>query len=156
MIDFKVADMENLPFADASFDVVISNGAFCLAPNKEKAFQEIYRVLAPGGRMSICTSTVQQDLKPGVNWPICMQMFIHKKELEPICQQVGFKDIMVDDSNSLMSFELPDYDASQAQESSNSNRNKVHVGSDEFSHLKDFNMNELCARVNLYAVKPYQ
>lgn len=71
-IEFKAADMENLPFADGSFDVVISNGAFCLAPNKEKAFKEIYRVLAPGGRMSICTSTVQQDLQPGVNWPICM------------------------------------------------------------------------------------
>lgn len=80
-------------------------------------------------------------------------MFIHKKELEPICQSVGFQDIIVDDSNSLMSFELPDYDANQS-ESSKSDRNKVHVGSDEFSHLKEFNMNELCARVSLYAVKP--
>ena len=83
-------------------------------------------------------------------------MFIHKKELEPICSQVGFKDIIVDDSNSLMSFELPDYDVSKEEESNNTNRNKVHVGSDEFSHLKDFNMNELCARVNIYAVKPYE
>lgn len=83
-------------------------------------------------------------------------MFVHKKELEPICQSVGFQDIMIDDSNSLMSFELPDYDASQPEESSQAKRNKVHVGSEEFSHLQDFNMNELCARVNLYAVKPVQ
>ena len=101
--------MEKLPFPDGSFDVVISNGAFCLAPNKEVAFSEIYRVLSPGGRMSICTSTVQQDLQPGVNWPICMQMFIHKSQLDPICTKVGFKDILVDETNSLMSFEVPGY-----------------------------------------------
>ena len=54
--------MENIPLPDDMIDVVISNGAFCLAPSKEKAFREIYRVLRPGGRMSICTSTVKMDL----------------------------------------------------------------------------------------------
>ena len=42
--------MEKMPLPDATFDVVISNGAFCLAPNKEKAFKEVFRVLKPGGR----------------------------------------------------------------------------------------------------------
>ena len=37
--------MEKMPFPDKCFDKVISNGAFCLAPNKERAFQEIYRLL---------------------------------------------------------------------------------------------------------------
>lgn len=147
--------MERLPFEDNSFDVVISNGAFCLAPNKETAFQEIYRVLSPGGRMSICTSTVQQDLQPGVNWPICMQMFIHKSQLDPICSKVGFKDILVDDSNSLMSFSVPGLQEQIEEENKKQNeRYKVHVGSEEFSHLKDFNMNELCSRVILKGVKP--
>ena len=97
---FAVADMENIPLPDNMFDCVISNGAFCLAPNKSKAFGEIFRVLKPGGRMAICTSTVKMDLEAGVNWPICMRMFIHQKELEPMCSQVGFKDVFVDDSNS--------------------------------------------------------
>jgi ubiquinone/menaquinone biosynthesis C-methylase UbiE len=77
--------MENIPLPDGIFDVVISNGAFCLAPNKEKAFNEIFRVLKPGGRMAICTSVVNTDLTPGVHWPICMRMFVNINELEPIC-----------------------------------------------------------------------
>jgi ubiquinone/menaquinone biosynthesis C-methylase UbiE len=82
---FKVADMEEIPLPDGCIDVVISNGAFCLAPNKEKAFREIFRVLRPGGRISICTSTVKMDLQAGVHWPICMRMFIHINEILPLC-----------------------------------------------------------------------
>ena len=69
--------MEAMPLPDGMIDVVISNGAFCLAPNKEKAFAEIFRVLKPGGRMAICTSTVKVDLDLGVHWPVCMRMFVH-------------------------------------------------------------------------------
>lgn len=61
-IKYVNADMEAIPLPDDTIDVVISNGAFCLAPDKEKAFREIYRVLRPGGRMSVCTSTVKLDL----------------------------------------------------------------------------------------------
>ena len=40
-IEFVQGDMENIPLADNSIDCVISNGAFCLAPNKRKSFEEI-------------------------------------------------------------------------------------------------------------------
>lgn len=105
---FVCADMEEIPLPDGLIDVVISNGAFCLAPNKEKAFKEIFRVLKPGGRMAICTSTVKMDLEAGVNWPICMQMFVHISKLEPMCQNIGYENVKVDDTNSLMSYDLPE------------------------------------------------
>merc|ERR1719378_1920326 len=105
-LEFKVEDMEKMSFEDNSFDCVISNGAFCLAPNKKAAFTEIYRILKPGGRFSICTSTVKQNLQSGVNWPICMRMFIHIDAIKPICQEVGFENVEIDDSNSLMQYEI--------------------------------------------------
>lgn len=44
---------ENLPFDDESFDVVTSNGALNLVPDKARAFGEIFRVLKPGGRLMV-------------------------------------------------------------------------------------------------------
>jgi arsenite methyltransferase len=52
-IRFERAHIERLPFADASFDAVISNGVINLSPDKERVFAEIARVLRPGGRAAI-------------------------------------------------------------------------------------------------------
>lgn len=150
-IQFAVADMENIPVPDNTFDVVISNGAFCLTPNKEKSFAEILRVLKPGGRMSVCTSTIKDDkLQSSVNWPLCMRMFIPQKDILPMCEKLGFSDVLVDDSDSSMTVELPE----EALEETNPDRNRVHVGSDEFKHLESYDMDEICARVCVVARKP--
>ena len=103
---FVVSDMEKMTFPDEIFDCVISNGAFCMTPSKEKAFKEIYRVLKPGGRMSICTSVIKLELKEGVKWPLCMRMFIHVQQIVPLCQKIGFKKINIDKSNSLMQYDI--------------------------------------------------
>jgi ubiquinone/menaquinone biosynthesis C-methylase UbiE len=52
-VAFEAGDVESMPFADDSFDAVISNGALNLAPDKEAAFREIARVLRPGGRLAV-------------------------------------------------------------------------------------------------------
>jgi SAM-dependent methyltransferase/uncharacterized iron-regulated protein len=149
--EFLVADMESIPLADNSIDVVISNGAFCLAPNKEKAFRELFRVLKPGGRISICTTTTQvENLEPGVSWPLCMKMFISKNEIEPLCEEIGYIDVVVDDSDSLMSMEMPE----DILKESNPDRNRVHVGGEDFKHLEDYDMDKICARVCVVARKP--
>lgn len=50
---FQNASGEALPFADRSFDVVISSGALNLMPDKQAALSEIERVLKPGGRLMV-------------------------------------------------------------------------------------------------------
>jgi len=149
-IRFAEADMEAIPLPDNSIDVVISNGAFCLAPDKEKAFAELYRILKPGGRVAVCTTTIRSEkLDKGVHWPICMKMFEPKENMAPICKKVGFVDIIVDDSDDKMSYELP-----KECEELNPERFSVHVGGGEFEHLEDFDMDELCARVCVVGRKP--
>ena len=52
-VTYEEGSAERLSFPDKNFDIVISNGAFNLVPDKAKAFSEVYRVLKPGGRLMI-------------------------------------------------------------------------------------------------------
>ena len=61
-VEFLESEAEHLPFADESFDVVVSNGVIDLVPDKDAVFAEIYRVLRAGGRMQIADVTIQNPV----------------------------------------------------------------------------------------------
>jgi len=57
VVQFQTADVENLPFADASFDVVLSTFGAMFAPDHARTASEMMRVLRPGGRLGLANWT---------------------------------------------------------------------------------------------------
>ncbi len=65
-VEFRLGEIEHLPLADASADVVISNCVINLSPDKPQVWREIARVLKPGGRVAVSDLALKQPLPPAV------------------------------------------------------------------------------------------
>lgn len=100
-VEFKLGDIENLPMQDSSVDVIISNCVInCSSANKDKAFQEAFRVLKPGGRMVISDIVTQGELPREISERLessagCLAGSLKEDEYIEKIRQAGFKSVEV-------------------------------------------------------------
>jgi arsenite methyltransferase len=98
--EFRLGEIENLPVAGNSVDVVISNCAINLSPNKEKVFKEIHRVLKPGGRIAISDMALLKELPETLRQSVkaytgCIAGAILVDEYRGLVEVSGMGDIKV-------------------------------------------------------------
>jgi arsenite methyltransferase len=163
-VDFRIGDIEDIPVPDATVDCVISNGGFCLVPDKRKAFKEIERILKPGGRFSISCTASRKALDKNVNWPTCMLVFIPLYEAQEIVQGAGLVDFHLeeepedpwakDSKRSVAAEEGLAGEKSAEGETARGARVTVHRGDSQYDHLKSMDMDEYFVRVNITGRKP--
>lgn len=65
-VEWRRGELEQIPLADETVDVVISNGVLNLSPRKGRAIAEMFRVLRAGGRISIADIVLDEDLPPEI------------------------------------------------------------------------------------------
>lgn len=100
-VDFRLGEIENLPVADNTADVIISNCVINLSPNKQRVYNEAYRVIKKGGRVAISdivlirelTEEMKQDEKLYCGWVTGASSV---EELKRYLEKAGFININIE------------------------------------------------------------
>jgi len=99
-VEFRLGEIEHMPIESNSVDLVISNCVLNLVPDKRSAFKEIYRVLKPGGKISISDMVATQESKKIIKaeeWAACIAGAVTFKEYKGILGEAGFRNIEASD-----------------------------------------------------------
>jgi ubiquinone/menaquinone biosynthesis C-methylase UbiE len=104
-VEFRLGEIENIPVADNSIDVVISNCVINLSPDKRRVFKEAFRVLKPGGRLMISDIVLLKELPDFIKNSVeayvgCLSGAIKKEEYIEAIKEAGFQEINIVDETS--------------------------------------------------------
>ncbi len=104
-VEFRLGEIEKLPIADNSIDVIISNCVINLSPDKSQVFEEAYRVLKKGGRLAISDIVATADLPENImnnlaNYTGCISGAIKINEIESSLKEIGFKNVRISPKDS--------------------------------------------------------
>jgi SAM-dependent methyltransferase len=114
-VEFRLGEISHLPVADGTVDVVISNCVVNLAPEKQRVFDDTYRVLKPGGRVAISdvvqTAPFPDDVQMDPDSLTgCVAGASTVEDLEAMLDEAGFEAVEIAPKNESTEF-ISDWDA---------------------------------------------
>lgn len=100
-VEFRLGEIEHLPIADNSVDVIMSNCVINLSPNKQQVFNDAYRILKTGGRLAISDVVSSTELPDEIKndkqlYSACVSGASGINELENLMLNSGFKHIKIE------------------------------------------------------------
>jgi len=103
-VEFRLGEIENLPVADGTVDVIISNCVINLSPDKKRVFEEAFRVLKPNGRLMVSDIVLLKELpeiiKKNVQAYIgCLSGAEMKDKYLQMIKDAGFQKVKVNEEN---------------------------------------------------------
>ena len=99
-VEFRLGEIEHLPLADATVDVILSNCVINLSPDKAQVFRDAFRVLRPGGRLAIsdvvCLAEMPAELRRQAEAiAACVAGAARADALEAMLREIGFAEVKV-------------------------------------------------------------
>ncbi|MCG6533164.1 MAG: arsenite methyltransferase [Syntrophales bacterium LBB04] len=147
-VEFRLGEIENLPVADNTADIVISNCVINLSPDKERVFAEAFRVLKPGGRIMVSDIVLLEELPTPIKDSIaayigCVSGAVRKEGYLQALRTAGFMDVRIMDETK---FPVKDLISHPAAKEASISRDTLEATVEQLSHS--------IASLKVYAVKP--
>jgi arsenite methyltransferase len=117
-VEFRLGEIENLPVADNTADIVISNCVINLSPDKERVFAEAFRIIKPGGRIMVSDIVLLEELPAPVKDSIaayigCVGGAVMKESYLQALRAAGFINVRIMDETKFPVEELTSHPAAQ-------------------------------------------
>lgn len=141
-VEFRLGEIEHLPVEDGIVDAIISNCVVNLVPDKEQVFRDAFRVLKPGGRLSVSDIVVLGEMPLQIRdsaeaYVSCLSGAILRDEYLRLIEAAGFTDVTVTDEKS---FALDDVVADDLVEEfarqSNASREELEAAAALFQSIR--------------------
>ncbi len=99
--EFVEGTIESIPLPERSIDVIVSNCVINLSGDKQRVFDEAFRVLRPGGRLAVSDIVLRRDLPPAVRssmelWTGCVAGALHERDYVAGLERAGFVEVSIE------------------------------------------------------------
>jgi SAM-dependent methyltransferase len=125
-VEFRLGEIENLPVADSTVDLIISNCVINLSVNKRRVFEEAFRTLKPGGKLMVSDIVLLKELPEEIRksmeaYSACVAGALQRDEYLKVIREAGFQDVRVESEKSF------DMDLAESDPAVQSAKNEVPI-----------------------------